>query len=144
MPLALGAIASGGTRAVFAVLASPQSRKRRVTNVLAVASLLIGFVVLVTTEDPESAAGARDRSNTTADVYRRFSSLGVLSHLLLSLLVMIGALSWIADTKDTTTPASQPRDAEATRCAFAALAGGAGACALVFKKVECRVVRGMR
>lgn len=146
VPLALGAVASGGLRAILAALDVPHRQRHWAVNALAVASLLAGFAMLLVSEDVAVAAVLGARRSATIEIERRFSSVAVLSHLSLSLLAMLGALSWIADAQAaTTSSASVPlqvsgaerRDADLhLQCAFASLAGAAGACALVFKKVR--------
>lgn len=81
-------------------------------------------------------------------LHTRFESLRVQSHLLLLLLAMLGALSWIASSKSdsaahpewpsrqSTLPTPLPQADTPVQLTFAALAGCAGSCALAFQKVR--------
>lgn len=103
-----------------------RSNKRLARNAGSAASLVLGFILLALCAKPEAHPSA-------ATPHYRFSSPAVLSSLLLSLLVMLGVLSWIADTKSHNrfdTPVGSPHHA------FASIAGLAGSIGLVFEKVR--------
>lgn len=103
-----------------------RSNKRLTRNAGSAVSLVLGFILLTWCAEPETHENA-------ATLHHRFSSFTVLSYLLLSLLVMLGVLSCIADNKihsRADVPAGTPQHA------FAALAGLAGSIGLVFEKVR--------